>query len=151
MRIRDVMTTDPCTCLPADTAFMAASIMKEVETGIVPIIEHQQSRRLVGVVTDRDLWLWVIAGGRDPRATVLKDCMVDIVVTCAPEDDVQNALGLMQDHQIRRIPVVDQQRILQGIVSFADLMQRMDLPPPETHQAMKKVTQPPAKAYRKTG
>jgi CBS domain-containing protein len=152
MRIRDVMTTDPRTCLPADTAFMAASIMKEMETGIVPIIENQQSRHLVGVVTDRDLCLWVIAGGRDPHATALKECMVDTVVSCAPEDDVQSALALMQDHQIRRIPVVDKQRILQGIVSFADLMQRVDLPPPETHQAMKQVTQPQTKAVRrKTG
>jgi CBS domain-containing protein len=151
MRIRDVMTTNPRSCIPADTAFMAASIMKEMETGIVPIIEDEQSRRLVGVVTDRDLCLWVIAGGRDPHTTSLKDCMVDTVVTCAPEDDGRSALALMRDHQIRRICVVDKQRVLQGIVSFADLMQRMDLPPPETHQAMKDVTQPQTKKFRKTG
>ena len=151
MRIRDVMTTDPRSCLPADTAFMAASIMKEKDTGIVPIIENEQSRRLAGVVTDRDLCLWVIAGGRDPHATPLKDCMMDTVFTCAPEDDGRSALALMQDHQIRRILVVNKQRVLQGIVSFADLMQRTDLPSSETHQAMKKVTEPSTQTARKTG
>lgn len=73
MRIRDVMTTNPRSCLAADMAFMTASIMTEMETGIVPIIENEQSRRLVGVVTDRDLRLWGIAGGRDLHAAQLKD------------------------------------------------------------------------------
>lgn len=151
MRVRDVMTTDPRTCLPGDTAFMAASIMKVLETGIVPIIENKQSRRLVGVVTDRDLCLGVLAEGRDPHATPLSDCMVDMVFTCTPEDDGRTVLALMRDHQVRRIPVVNKQRALQGIVSFADLMQRMDLPSTDVHQTMKHVTQPHIQTYRKTG
>ncbi len=142
MRVRDVMTTDPRTCLPGDTAFKAASIMKVLETGIVPIIEDKQSRRLVGVVTDRDLCLGVLAEGRDPQATPLTDCMEYTVVTCTPEDDERTVLALMRDHQVRRIPVVNQQRVLQGIVSFADVMQRMDVPSTDIYQTMKHVTQP---------
>ena len=151
MRVRDVMTTNPRSCRPADTAFMAASIMREMDRG-----HRSDHRERTEPPPDRrrDRSRLVFVGhrrGTRPHATPLKDCMVDTVFTCVPEDDGRSALTLMQDHQIRRILVVNKQRVLQGIVSFADLMQRMELPSSETHQAMKKATEAHTQTYRKTG
>ena len=148
MRIRDVMTTTPTCCLPDDNASKAARIMKDLNTGIVPVMENGQSSRLVGVVTDRDLCLEIIAEGRDPRTMKVKDCMTSKVIACEPDDDVQKVMALMRDNQIRRIPVVDKQNVIQGIVSMADLMQRMELGSAETQQTLKKVTEPTKEASK---
>src|SRR2546428_8018427 len=101
MRIKDVMTKDPRGCLPSDTAQLAASIMRDEKAGIVPVVESQQDRRIVGVVTDRDLCMNVVAEGRDPRAVLVDECMTTAVVTCRPHDSVEPATPLMRQNQIR--------------------------------------------------
>src|SRR5438128_6093647 len=116
MRIKDVMTKDPGCCLPSDTAQQAASIMRDENAGIVPVVESQQSRRIVGVVTDRDLCMNVVAEGRDPRTVLVEECMTTRVVTCKPHDSVEAATHLMSENQIRRVPVIDEPRQLLGIV-----------------------------------
>ena len=142
MRIQEFMTTDPRWCLVTDSASKAARIMKDINAGIVPVVENAESRRLVGVVTDRDLCLEMIAESRDPSTVPVKDCMTSILVCCIPEDDVEKANALMQDNQVRRIPVVDQQGILLGIVAMADLVHRAHVPPLEVYETIKKVSEP---------
>lgn len=146
MKIQEVMTTSPKCCVPSDTASKAARIMKDMDTGIVPIIENEQSRRLVGVVTDRDLCLKVIAEGQDPHSVQVSRCMTPTLVCCTPDDDLQKALDLIRDNQVRRIPVVDQDGIIQGMVSMADMVQRADIPSNWTHETLKKVSEPTLQA-----
>lgn len=93
MRIKDVMmTTRPACSLPFDRATRAARIMKDRNIGVVPVIEAEDNRKVVGVVTDRDLCLGVVAEGLDPNAVQVKQCMTPKVIACSPDDDVQKAV-----------------------------------------------------------
>jgi CBS domain-containing protein len=142
MRVKHVMTKNPSCCVPSDKAPKAASIMRDEDTGIVPVIDNEQSQRIVGVVTDRDLCMNVVAEGRDPNTMAVDACMTTTVVTCSPNDAVEKATELMKQNQIRRVPVVDEERRLQGIVSMADLVERGDVKMAETHDTLKKVSAP---------
>ena len=142
MDIREVMTTSPRWCLPSDSASKAARIMKDIDAGLIPVVENAENRRLVGVVTDRDLCLEVIAESRNPDTVPVKDAMTRTLICCLPEDEMQKALDLMRENQVRRIPVVDQQGTLQGIVSMADVLHRADVSSKETHETLKKVSEP---------
>ena len=142
MRIKHVMTKDPTCCVPSDTAQCAAKIMRDEDTGVVPIIENEQSHKVIGIVTDRDLCMNIVAEGRDPRTTQVHESMTTTVVSCSPQDSVDKATELMRENQIRRIPVVDQQHQLLGIVAMADIVGRADLRTTETHETLKTVSAP---------
>ena len=143
MKIKHVMTKDPTCCLPSDTAQRAASIMRDEDAGVVPVIDNEGGK-VVGIVTDRDLCMNVIAEGRDPRTTHVEDCMTAAVVSCSAQDSVDKATELMRENQIRRIPVVDEERRLVGIVSMADIVGRADVRTSETHETLKTVSAPTA-------
>jgi CBS domain-containing protein len=136
------MTATPACCTPDATASHAAHMMKEQDTGIIPVVEGEYSRKVVGVVTDRDLCLMVVAEGRNPESVAVKEVMTSDVIACRPDADVEQAVALMRENQIRRIPVLDADWMILGIVSMADLLQRSDLPSGEMHQMMKEVTAP---------
>jgi len=136
------MTKDPTCCVPSDTAQRAAKIMREEDTGVVPIIENEHSRKVIGIVTDRDLCMNVVAEGRDSRTTQVHESMTTTVVSCSPQDSVDKATELMRENQIRRIPVVDEQHQLVGIVAMADMVGRADLRTTETHETLKTVSAP---------
>jgi len=142
MKVKHLMTKDPTCCVASDTASRAAAIMRDEKVGIVPVIETEQSRRLVGVVTDRDLCMNVVAEGRDPSAVTVEACMTTAVVSCAGNDAVAKATELMKDNQVRRVPVVDDQGMLVGIVAMADLVERAELKATETHETLKRVSSP---------
>jgi CBS domain-containing protein len=142
MRVRHLMTKDPTCCVPSDSAQRAAVIMREADAGVVPVVENEQSQKLVGIVTDRDLCMNVVAEGRDPKTTRVEQCMTSRVVSCGPNDAVQKATELMKENQIRRVPVVDDQGRVQGIVALGDVAERGDVKPTETDQTLKKVSAP---------
>ena len=127
-KCREVMTTNPVYCLPGDRVAKVAQLMKSTDIGSVPIVEDEQSKRLVGIVTDRDLALKIVAEGRDPKATKAEDVMTRKVVTCHAEDDMQKALDAMSEHKLRRIPVVDNNHGIVGIIAQADVATRVDQP-----------------------
>ena len=124
----DVMTRDPACCLPGDTVDRAAQLMRSEDVGPVPVISDHQTKRLVGIVTDRDLALKVVAEARDARNTRVEDVMTRGVVACRAEDAVQEALDAMAEHQVRRIPVVDADHRIVGIIAQADIATRMEEP-----------------------
>jgi CBS domain-containing protein len=124
----DVMTKDPTCCLAADTAQMAAQAMKSKDIGAVLVVDSQETKKLVGIVTDRDLALKVVAGGLDPRQTRVETVMARNIAICAPQDDLQRALDTMSKRQLRRIPVVDKKGQLVGIIAQADLATRLEQP-----------------------
>jgi len=122
------MTKDPECCLPSDTVMQAAQLMKSEDVGPIPIVESKDERKLTGIVTDRDLAIKVVAEARDPKTTQIEEIMSEGLVTCHENDDIQSVLQLMQDNQIRRIPVVDKGDHLVGIIAQADVATRLRSP-----------------------
>jgi CBS domain-containing protein len=133
------MTSNPSFCLPTDTAFEAAQLMKSEDVGPIPIVGAGESRELVGIVTDRDLVLKVVAEGLDPKTTRLNDVMSTDLLTCRADDDADKAIELMQEHQVRRIPVIDEKGWLVGIISQADVATRID-EPEKTHETVEEIS-----------
>ncbi|PYX61963.1 MAG: CBS domain-containing protein [Acidobacteria bacterium] len=121
MKIREVMSPNPVCCLPTDSAQRVARTMCDHNIGSVPIVIDQDARKLVGVITDRDLCCSVVADGLDPKATAIEKFMTLNPVTCREGENVENCERLMQEHQIRRIPIVDAEDRVIGIVAQADL------------------------------
>ena len=124
----EVMTKNPVCCLPDDMVAKVAQLMKSEKIGSVPVIENEQTRKLVGIVTDRDLALKIVAEERDAGSTKVDAVMTHKVVTCRAEDDVQKALDAMAEHQLRRILIVDNDSRILGIISQADVATRIDQP-----------------------
>lgn len=123
---RDVMTKDPLCCLGTETVDRAAQYMKETNVGSVPVVESQQTKQLLGIITDRDLALKVVAEGRDTRSARVEEVMTRYPVTCRENDDLQVAIEAMARNQVRRIPVVNNAGYLVGIISQADIATRGD-------------------------
>jgi CBS domain-containing protein len=124
-KCRDVMTPDPVCCVPTDTVEKAAQLMKAENIGPIPVVENERSRKLIGIVTDRDLAIHVVAEGRDPKRTKVEEVMTRDPIRCSVDDDVEEALDKMKDYQVRRIPVVDEQNRVVGIIAQADVATRL--------------------------
>ena len=137
---KDVMTKNPVSAMPGDTVASVAQLMKQRDIGPVPIVEDKSSNRLIGIVTDRDLALNVVADGRDPNTTLVRDVMTTDVVTCREDDEIEQILDAMSTHQLRRIPVVDANDMLVGIIAQADVATRMDQPE-KTGEVVKEISQ----------
>ena len=133
------MSKNVVCCVPGDTVQRAAQVMKSEDVGSVPVVESQQNKRLVGIVTDRDLALEIVAEGRDAKSTRIQQVMTTSVVSCRAEDDIQEAIDAMSDEQVRRIPVVDNQERVIGIVAQADLARRH---PQQAGQVVSEVSKP---------
>jgi len=140
----EVMTKNPVCCLPNDQVAKVAQMMKRENVGSIPVIENEQTRKLVGIVTDRDLALKVIAEGLDCKSTTAELVMTIDVVTCLVGDDLQKALDSMAENQLRRIPVVDKDQKIVGIIAQADVAVRVNLPE-ETAEMVKEISQANAK------
>ena len=121
-QVRDVMTGNPTTCEPSATLVDAAKVMAREDVGPVPIVENG---RLVGIVTDRDIIVRAVAEGRDVTNTTVTDVASKDLVTVTPDDDLDRALQLMGQRQVRRIPVVEGDQVV-GIVSQADVARAAD-------------------------
>lgn len=128
MKCSEVMTKDPSCCLPTDNVFEVAQLMKSEDVGSIPIVSDKQTNKLEGIVTDRDLAIKVVAEGRDAKNTSVREVMTTGVVTCSADDNVDDALNLMEEHQVRRIPIVDDNGRLAGIIAQADVATRMEEP-----------------------
>jgi CBS domain-containing protein len=115
--IKEVMTSDVRACEPNATVADAAKVMAQEDVGPIPIVE---GGRLVGIVTDRDIVVRVVAEGRDPNATTVKEIASTELVTVSPGDDLHEALNLLAKRQLRRLPVVEGDRLV-GIVAQADI------------------------------
>jgi CBS domain-containing protein len=139
-KCNEVMTTNPVCCLPGEMAAKAAEKMKSENVGSIPVIESEQTRKLVGIVTDRDLALKVVAAGLDGKSTKVEAVMTRQVVTVHAQDDVQKALDAMAQHQLRRIPVVDSDNQILGIIAQADVATRVDQPE-KTAEMVKEISQ----------
>ena len=122
MKAQDIMSKNP-TCVTPDTSLVeAARLMKDENIGVVPVVESETSKRLVGVLTDRDIAVRAVAEGRDGATTSVGHIMSADVRTSTTSDSVNDVMELMGREQVRRIPVVDDRGALVGIISQADIV-----------------------------
>jgi CBS domain-containing protein len=137
---RDVMTKD-VVCVTSDTSVSeAARLMKTEDIGPVLVVDNEQSKTLVGIITDRDIVVKAIADGQDPKTTPVGDLMSKKLVTVHPEDNVEVAMKAMAQFQLRRIPVVGENMQLVGIISQADVATRVDAPQ-ETGEVVREISE----------
>ena len=121
--VRDAMTANPCAIDADKPVAYAAKMMKDEDVGLAPIVEGD---RLVGTVTDRDIVTRVVAEGRDPGSTTVRDVASTDVVTVDPQQNLDEAMRLMARHQVRRLPVVEEDGRLVGVVSQGDIADRAE-------------------------
>ncbi len=140
-KCEEVMTKNPVCCLPSDNVVKVAEMMKQTNIGSIPVIENEQTRKLVGIVTDRDLAMKIVAEGRESKSTKVEAVMTHKVVTCHADDDFQKALAAMSEHQLRRIPIVDNNNKILGIIAQADVAVRVNQPE-KTAEVLKEISEP---------
>lgn len=116
--IRDVMTSEPRTIDAGQSVAYAAKMMRDEDVGLAPIVEDD---KLIGMLTDRDIAIRVVAEGRDPDEVTVGEVASRQVVTVDPQQDLDEALRIMAKHQVRRLPVVEEDGRLVGIVAQADV------------------------------
>ena len=120
MQVQEMMTPNPASVTPEDTAQDTARMMRENNCGSLPVVDNQRSMRLVGVVTDRDLAIRGLAEGKGAD-TRISELMSRDPSCCSPDTDVRELERIMAERQVRRVPVVDSTGRCVGIVSQADL------------------------------
>ena len=118
MQLKDIMTADPLILSPETALREAAQKMRELDSGVMPIGEND---RLVGMLTDRDITVRATADGKDPNTTPVRDVMSSEVIYCFEDDDLDAAARKMEEHQIRRLIVLNRDKRLVGIASLGDL------------------------------
>ncbi len=116
---KDVMTTDPACCSPNTPLDEVAKLMAHNNCGEIPIVDR--SNHPIGVVTDRDIVCRVVAEGKNPRAHTAESIMSEPVVTVTPDTPLDQVVATMREHQVRRVPVVDDDGCCTGIVAQADV------------------------------
>ena len=122
MKVKELMTRQVETCEPGDDLALAAMVMWRKDCGVVPVVD--ESRRIQGVITDRDICIAAATRHRRPGEIHVHEAMTQVPCTVKPDDDVKVALDAMGSHQIRRVPVVDGNNKLQGVVSINDVILR---------------------------
>lgn len=142
MKARDIMTPDPRVVTPAETVSRAAQIMRETDVGIIPVVDDEGSRRLRGVITDRDIAIRHVADGHHDDCAV-SDHMSEGLSSVGPDDDVQDVLRLMQREQVRRLPVVEDGDRLVGIIAQADIAVDLGADRPrDVSETVEEISQP---------
>ena len=138
MKARDIMTQNPRVVTPETSVQEAARLMKSEDTGVLPVVESEGSRRLVGVITDRDIAIRVVADGMS--SAQVRDAMSTNPKSCRPDDSVKDVLQAMSDSQVRRIPIIDDGGAVVGIVSQADVVLEAD--GHRVEKTIEKISQP---------
>jgi CBS domain-containing protein len=119
--IRELMTKNPRSLESGSNVMDAARLMRDEDVGVIPIVEGE---KLIGTVTDRDIAIRVVAEGKSPESTTVSEIASRELVTIDPQQDLDEALRLMARHQVRRLPVVEEDGKLVGIVAQADIARR---------------------------
>jgi CBS domain-containing protein len=130
------MTGSPSICRRDTPLDEVARLMRDNDCGAIPVVDEHE---VVGIITDRDIAVRVVAEGLDPRERTAGDAMTSSVITVAPDEDVERAIQMMEDRQIRRIVVSDNGSI-QGIVAQADIARHM--PDRETGELVEEISEP---------
>jgi CBS domain-containing protein len=146
---REVMSKHPTCCLPSDPVDVIAQLMVTEDVGSLPVVRDLQATELIGIVTDRDLTVRVVAEGRDPKGVVVGEVMTLEPMACHVEDELQRVLDIMAEHQVRRVPVVDNSGSLVGIIAQADIATRVAAPA-KTARVVEEISQSPIRSEQLT-
>ena len=122
MNVQSLMTKNPKCCRADDALSSAAHLMWECDIGSVPVVDHEQ--RVVGMITDRDICMAAYFQDRPPSQIRVQEAMASKIIACRPDDDIKTAERLMRDNQIRRLPIIDREGHLLGVVSVNDLARK---------------------------
>jgi CBS domain-containing protein len=142
MTCGELMTPSPTCCQPSHTVVEVAEIMQREDVGLVPVVE-EPSHKLIGVLTDRDIVLNVVAAARDARSTAVSEVMTTDPASCQEQDSIETVMQQMASRQVRRIPIVDKDGAIVGIVSQADIATRLSNPR-ETGEVVQAISEPAA-------
>jgi CBS domain-containing protein len=134
--VRELMTSNPTTIESGGTVAEAARKMRDEDAGIIPIVDGD---RLVGTITDRDVAISVVAEGKDPESTTVGEVASRDLVTIDPQQDLDEALRLMAQHQVRRLPVVEEDGRLVGILAQADVAREAS--PEQTGRVVEEISE----------
>ena len=134
--IRDVMSSNPCAIDAAKPVAYAAKMMKQEDVGLAPVV---QGDRLVGTLTDRDIVVRVVAEGKDPQTVTAREVASTDLITIDPQQDLDEALRLMASKQVRRLPVVEEGRLV-GVLAQADIAREAD--EQQTSRLVEDISQP---------
>jgi CBS domain-containing protein len=140
MFVRELMTDEVVCCTPWDTARAAANLMKKHAVGAIPVVSELSDPLLEGIVTDRDLCCGVVADAKNSDAIKISELMTPVPVTCEPDYTIEECEELMQENQVRRIPVVDRRGRCVGIVAQADVA--LHAPAAQVAKIMKEISKP---------
>ena len=119
--VKEIMTKDPACCTSDASLQEAAKMMKDNDCGCIPVVENQNSKKPIGVITDRDIALRAVAAGKNPLDLTVKDAMTSSVETVKTDTSIEDCCNLMEEKQIRRVVVVDENGGCCGIVAQADI------------------------------
>jgi len=121
MNVSEIMTKDPTCCTPDTGLQEVAQMMVDDDCGCIPVVDNEDSKMPVGMITDRDITCRVVAKGQNPLDLTAQDAMTTTVVSATPDTSIEECCDLMEDSQIRRIAVVDENGACCGIVAQADI------------------------------
>lgn len=138
MTVNEFMTHDPTCCTPDTSLRDVAKMMVECHCGEIPVVQSRDDKRLVGVITDRDIVCRAVAEEKNPLEMTARDCLSSPVVTVTPETSLEECCRTMEENQIRRVPVVDRDGVCCGIVSQADIA--AEAPRQETGELVREVS-----------
>lgn len=148
MEVRGIMTSDPGLCCLDQSIKEAAEMMIECNCGAIPVVENLVTKRMVGIITDRDLAVRAVAPGLDPNTTRVAACMSVDITHVHPSSTVEEVERIMENLQVRRVPVVDDNDVVCGMVSMADIaLQRPNGNSAQLVQEISKPTQEAQPAY----
>ena len=121
MQVQDIMTTNPACCEAKDSLRDAVKLMIDYDCGEIPVVDNKEKNIPIGVITDRDITCRTIGKGLNPLEMTVGDCMSTPLVSVKPEDSLDDCYRIMEENQIRRVPVLDNSGKCVGIVSLADI------------------------------
>ena len=140
MKCKDVMSKNIKWATSDCTIQDAVEIMQEQNCGVVPVVDENQ--RIQGIVTDRDIVLFTVLQHKNPETTKLGEFMTKDVITCLDEEDLNDLITRMREYQIRRIPIVDQENKLIGMVSLGDIAVKVPQEEHEIYEALERISEP---------
>ncbi len=144
MQVKEVMTTDPACCTSQTRLQEVAQMMVGHDCGEIPVVENKETKLPIGVITDRDIVCRTIAKGLNPLELKVGDCMSKPCVTVTPDMSVEECCRILEENQIRRVPLVDASGSCCGIVALADIA--LHAQRSATAEVVKEVSEPSAAA-----
>lgn len=126
MKSHEIMTNNPECCLASDKVYVIAQRMQSENVGALPVVENHENKKLIGIITDRDLAIRVLGANQNATSTQVRAVMTHNPVICFEDDELDTTIEIMAKNQIRRIPVVDENKRIVGIISQADVATRLE-------------------------